>query len=72
MYICCNLSATKTGLRYGQEIINQCHIIHWEFYLRMCLIKPHVSDISKYCLHSLRSGGATAAANNGIADRLFI
>ena len=37
----------------------------------MCLIKPHVSDISKYCLHSLRSGGATAAANNGIADRLF-
>ncbi|XP_069114860.1 uncharacterized protein [Argopecten irradians] len=33
--------------------------------------KPHVNDISKYCLHSLRSGGATAAANRGIGDRLF-
>ena len=32
---------------------------------------PYVDDISKYGLHSLRSGGATAAANNGIPDRLF-
>ena len=28
-------------------------------------------DPSKYCTHSLRSGGATCAANNGISDRLF-
>lgn len=28
-------------------------------------------DKSKFGLHSLRSGGATAAANKGIADRLF-
>ncbi|KAK3087837.1 hypothetical protein FSP39_011297 [Pinctada imbricata] len=28
-------------------------------------------DISKYGLHSLRSGGATAAANRGVSDRLF-
>ena len=27
-------------------------------------LKPHVVDISKYSLHSLRSGGATAAANS--------
>ena len=32
---------------------------------------PIVPDISKYGLHSLRSGGATAAANNGVPDRLF-
>lgn len=32
---------------------------------------PHVSDISQYCLHSLRSGGASAAANNGVKDRMF-
>ncbi len=32
---------------------------------------PFVSDIRKYGLHSLRSGGATAAANNGIPDRMF-
>ena len=30
-----------------------------------------VPDISKYGLHSLRAGGATAAANYGVPDRLF-
>ncbi|ESP03435.1 hypothetical protein LOTGIDRAFT_171372 [Lottia gigantea] len=35
------------------------------------LCPPHVEDISQYCLHSLRSGGATAEANKGLADRLF-
>ena len=33
--------------------------------------KPHVFDISRYGLHSLLSGGATAAASHGIPDRLF-
>jgi len=28
-------------------------------------------DPKKFGLHSLRSGGASAAANNGIPDRLF-
>ena len=28
-------------------------------------------DTTKFSLHSLRSGGATAAANAGVADRLF-
>jgi hypothetical protein len=27
--------------------------------------------LKKYALHSLRSGGATTAANLGISDRLF-
>ncbi|XP_033725911.1 uncharacterized protein LOC117315697 [Pecten maximus] len=30
-----------------------------------------VPDISKYGLHSFRAGGATAAANGGVVDRLF-
>ena len=28
-------------------------------------------DASKFGLHSLRAGGTTAAANAGVADRLF-
>jgi hypothetical protein len=32
--------------------------------------RPFVSDIKKYGLHSLSSGGATTAANLGISDRL--
>lgn len=32
---------------------------------------PHVPNIRNYGLHSLRAGGATSAANNGIPDRLF-
>jgi hypothetical protein len=34
----------------------------------------HVSiglEKSRYCLHSLRSGGATAAASAGVDERLF-
>ena len=34
-------------------------------------LSPHVVDVKKYCLHSLRSGGASAAANNDVRDRLF-
>ena len=33
--------------------------------------KPHVSDISRYGLHGLRAGGASAAANHGVPDRLY-
>lgn len=35
------------------------------------VFSPHVPDIKSFGLHSLRAGGATAAANNGIPDRLF-
>ena len=35
-------------------------------------LKPLVGDISLYqCVHSFRSGGATATANAGVNDRLF-
>jgi hypothetical protein len=33
--------------------------------------KPFVSDIKSYGLHSLRSGGATAACNFGVPDKTF-
>ena len=33
--------------------------------------KDIVADISAIGTHSLRSGGATAAANAGVPDRLF-
>ncbi|XP_069109074.1 uncharacterized protein, partial [Argopecten irradians] len=33
--------------------------------------QPIVPDISRFGLHSFRAGGATAAASNGVPDRLF-
>ena len=35
------------------------------------VFSPFVKDIKSYGLHSLRSGGASAAASFGVADRLF-
>ena len=32
---------------------------------------PHVENISRIGIHSLRSEGATAAARAGVPDRLF-
>ena len=68
-YIFCNLSATKSGYK----VRDTCKPISYST-LRDCFreaLKPHVPDVNKYCLHSLRSGGASAAANSGIKDRLF-
>ena len=48
-----------------EKILKQYHIQHIEAF------KPYVSDISRYGLHSLHSGGARAAASHGIPDRLF-
>ncbi|XP_078665737.1 integrase/recombinase xerD homolog [Branchiostoma floridae x Branchiostoma belcheri] len=35
------------------------------------MLKTVVSDVSRFGLHSLRAGGASAAANAGIPERLF-
>ena len=32
---------------------------------------PFVNNIKEYGLHTLRAGGASAAANAGVPDRLF-
>lgn len=69
VYVFSQLSATKTGYKFRND---GKHIAYSN--LRPLFIeafKPHVSDISKYGLHSLRSGGATKAANSGIPDRMF-
>ena len=42
--------------------------LHDEF---LRALSPHVSDIRKYCLHSIRSGGASCAADSGLKDRLL-
>ena len=39
--------------------------------LFMEAFKPHVTDISRYELHGLCAGAASAAANNGVPDRIF-
>jgi integrase len=68
-YLFCNLSKVKGGF-----VSRACNKKMSYSNLReqfKTALKPHVSDISKYCLHSLRAGGATAAAQNGIKDRLF-
>lgn len=59
MYILCGLSKYKSGYKL--------------YYLKRAIFrsfKDHASDISIMGLHELRDG-ATAAANNGIKDKLF-
>ena len=68
-YLFRTLTATKQG--YKLRSVNQplCYTRVRE--LIMDALKLIVSDVSKYCIHSLRSGGATKAARAGIEDRLF-
>ncbi|XP_053391932.1 uncharacterized protein LOC128554660 [Mercenaria mercenaria] len=68
-YLFCNLihSKNKYAVRKNNKAMSYSNLR--EEFLRA--LKPHVKDIKKYCLHSLRSGGATVAANSGIKDRLF-
>ena len=66
-YIFCNLSKTSFKPRKVMKAMSYTS-------LREQFIKafqPHVSDIASSVLHSLRSGGATSAANSGVRDRLF-
>ena len=68
-YLLCNLSATKTGYKVRKNNKNMSYTNLRDQFIEA--IKPHVSDIKQYCLHSLRSGDATAAANSGVKDRMF-
>ena len=63
------LSATKDGYKLRHQNKQISYTKFRELFLQA--FKPFVPDISKYCVHSLRAGGATSAANNGIPDRLF-
>lgn len=68
-YVFCNICKTSKGYKVRKCIKPLSYTSLRENFLEA--IAPHVDDISKYCLHSLRSGGATAAANRGIKDRMF-
>ena len=62
-----------TSTRNG-ELLRECdkHVCYETIRKQVLLaLKPFVADIKEYGLHSLRRGGATAAANLGIKDRLF-
>jgi hypothetical protein len=65
----CSLSAISTGFKLRSDKKNITYTTLRELFIEA--IKPHVEDVTQYGLHSLRSGGATAAANNGIPERLF-
>lgn len=67
--IFCDLSACKNGYKMRSDRKTISYTTLRELF--KTAIKPHVVDVSKYGLHSLRSGGATRAANTGINDRLF-
>ena len=64
-----NLSATKHGykLREGNQPMSYTRVRE----ILLDSLKPIVGDVSKYCVHSLRSGGASQAAKAGVPDRLF-
>ena len=69
VYVFRNLSKTKDGFKFRSMNVPMTYSRVREIILEA--LKPFVGDISKYCIHSLRAGGATVAANSGLADRLF-
>jgi integrase len=68
-FLFCNLCATKVGYTVRKTNKQMSYTNMREVFLEA--LAPHVENIKMYALHSLRSGGATAAANNGVKDRMF-
>lgn len=67
-FVFCKLAKTKKG-----HNVNSSTPISYETARKSFLdhLKIVFNDVSKYGLHSLRSGGASAAANNGVSERLL-
>lgn len=65
VHLLCNLSALKEGYKLRNDKKVMSYTTLRELFIEA--FKPHANDTSKYCLHSLRSGEATA----GIGNRLF-
>ena len=63
----CQLSKTKCGHKLRSKGLSYSKLRE----LVLEALKVIVPDISAIGTHSLRSGGATAAANAGVPDRLF-
>ncbi|XP_072031672.1 uncharacterized protein [Amphiura filiformis] len=64
-----SLSATKMGYKLRKDNRPMSYTRVREVILDA--LKPIVGDTSKFGVHSLRSGGATEAANAGVPERLF-
>lgn len=69
IYLFSHLTATQQGYILRKDGKHLAYSNLRKLFLEA--IQPHVSNVSDFCLHSLRSGGATAAANMGIPDRMF-
>ena len=68
-YIFCDLSASRSGYRIRSDKKASSYTTLRDLFRNT--LKPHVCDINKYGLHSLRTGSATRATNFGITGRLF-
>ena len=68
-FIFCDLSACRSGYKIRSDRKALSYSTLRDLFRKA--LTPHVHDISRYGLNSLRSGGATKAANMGISDRLF-
>ena len=68
-FLFCSLSKTNTGykIRNDRKVMTYSNLQD-EF---LAALSPHVNDISRYCLHPIRASGTSAAANNGVKDRMF-
>ena len=69
MFIFRNLTKTKEGYVFRNDNQPMSYTRVRELILEV--LTPLVGDVSKFCVHSLRAGGASAAANAGVPDRLF-
>lgn len=64
-FLICRLAKTKKG----HNVLGH-HPISYQTARKSFLDHTeHLATQSAFCLHSLRSGGASAAANNGVSDR---
>ena len=69
IFLFCNLCHSKSGYSARKDNKRMSYSNLRDQFLNA--IAPNVNDIKKYGLHSLRSGGATSAANSGVQDRMF-
>lgn len=69
MFLMCHMTAMKSGYKVRNDGKHLCYSNLRSLFLEA--LRPHVKDVSQFGLHSLRSGGASAAANRGIPDRMF-
>lgn len=68
-FLFCNLCKTHNGYTVRQCNKQMSYTNLRDEFLRA--LAPQVSDIKKYCLHSLRSGGASRAASKRCKRQIF-